>query len=72
MVFDGGYEPPKERVRWAKKAHVKDLKTVRGVTVTVEDVGKPFDKYVEDALTAYNEWRKTNNKRWYEPIHEVL
>lgn len=62
QVHDGGYELPKEKYHIDKTHTTKSNgKPVRYFTVYVEDVGKPFDRYAEQALTEYEEWVAEGN-----------
>ena len=61
-VLDGGYEPPKDPDGRFEYANVKyNGEYCRAFCIYVEDVGKPFEEYVERAQKLYKKWVAEGN-----------
>jgi hypothetical protein len=67
-VTDGGYEIP-EKQPYIEKRYSKSKKVpFKTYTIWVEDAGKPFDLYAEEALAHYEKWKRAGNKLYKVPF----
>lgn len=62
-IIDGGYNDPESWIE-IRTSRYKNGKKNRTFIYTVRDEGKPFQAYVEEALTAYHKWLDEGNQMW--------